>query len=182
MAKKTRAERKKEHERALKNPNQAAKKDLVGDSSASASEEEKKADVTVDSVKSEDVQKEGDTVEASKSEVDRPADAPEMTEKQKAREEKEQQKRIQRAKKAAARAETKKNKPKKRRGPKFIWTFVDYLKNVRIEMKRVVWPTRQETWKMTLVVIIALVFFFVLIYIVDSAVTPLLYWMSGIGG
>ena len=71
---------------------------------------------------------------------------------------------------------------KERRGPKFMWKIVDYIKNVRTEMKRVTWPTRPEVGRMSLVVIFALVFFGILIYIVDSAVTPVLYALSGLGG
>ena len=170
MAKKTRAQRKKATQRALNNPNQApAKEASVGDN-----------------FEIEDVQEAVEApVNAAAAEVEEKAEAvaadAAKIAKQKEREEKERQKLIAREKKATARATAKKARTK-RPGPKFFWRFIDYLKSVRTEMKRVVWPTRNEVARMSLVVIIALVFFGVLIYIVDSAVTPLLYAISGIGG
>ncbi len=97
------------------------------------------------------------------------------------REAKEQAKRVERAKKAQAKAEAKKNK-KERKGPKFFWKLVDYFKNVKVEMKRVVWPSKKEVGRMSAVVIFALVFFGVLIYVVDSIVVPLLDLYSSLGG
>ncbi len=97
------------------------------------------------------------------------------------REAKEQAKRVERMKKATAKAEAKKNK-KERKGPKFFWKLVDYFKNVKVEMKRVVWPSRKEVGRMSAVVIVALLFFGVLIYVVDSVVVPLLDMYSSLGG
>jgi preprotein translocase subunit SecE len=170
MAKKTRAERKKQTQRALNNPNQASKQASVGDTyeieenEASAEEIEAQEAKAAEAAKAE--------AEAKESEAER---------KLKEREAKQREKLVAREKKASARAAAKKGKTT-RRGPKFFWKFVDYLKNVRVEMKRVVWPTRAELGRMSVIVIIALVFFGVLIYLVDSAVTPLLYMLSGIGG
>lgn len=176
MAKKTRAERKKQTQRAMNNPNQAPKKDAsVGDTYEI---EKKAADAAEQGVES--VEAAADS-EAAKAEALAEAQAEEAARKLKEREEKQKAKLVAREKKASARAEAKKGKTT-RRGPKFFWKFIDYLKNVRTEMKRVVWPTRPEVGRMSIVVIIALLFFGVLIYLVDSAVTPLLYMMSGIGG
>ena len=171
MAKKTRAERKKQNQRAMNNPNQAAKKAAsVGDTYEIEDNSEEIASQTAESVE-----------EAAEAAAKADAQAEEAARKLKEREEKQKAKLVAREKKAAARAEAKKGKTV-RRGPKFFWKFVDYLKNVKTEMKRVVWPTRPEVGRMSVVVIIALVFFGILIYLVDSAVTPLLYMLSGIGG
>ena len=176
MAKKTRAQRKKQNQRALNNPNQApAKGASVGDT-FEVTENEEVLESSVGEVSAEITE----AAEAAK-EAEKTAAEEARIAKLKAREEKERQKFIAREKKANARAAAKKAKTV-RRGPKFFWRFIDYLKNVRTEMKRVVWPSRSELGRMSLVVIIALVFFGVLIYIVDSAVTPLLYAISGIGG
>ena len=171
MAKKTRAERKKQTQRALNNPNQApAKQASVGDTyevdeKAAATEE-------ITATAEESVEAAEAAAEAKQAEAER---------KLKEREEKQRAKLVAREKKASARATAKKGKTT-RRGPKFFWKFIDYLKNVRMEMKRVVWPSKAELGRMSVIVIIALVFFGVLIYLVDSAVTPLLYMLSGIGG
>lgn len=57
-----------------------------------------------------------------------------------------------------------------------------YFRNVRSELKRVTWPTRTEVFHMSLVVVFALIFFSIFIYLIDSIVTPLLVLLSGIGG
>ena len=49
-----------------------------------------------------------------------------------------------------------------------------YLKDVKAEMSRVTWPSKQEVWRMSLVVIIALIFFGLLFYAVDSILAPLM--------
>lgn len=56
-----------------------------------------------------------------------------------------------------------------------------YLKDVRSEVKRVVWPTKQEVINSSLVVVAALVFFGVFIYLIDTAVVPALLLISKIG-
>ena len=54
--------------------------------------------------------------------------------------------------------------------------------NVRIELRRVTWPTKNDVLNKTLVVIGTLIFFGVLIYIIDTAIVPLLYAFASIGG
>ena len=55
-----------------------------------------------------------------------------------------------------------------------------YFKNVRTEMKRVVWPSRDELVKYSVAVVAMLVFFGVLIAVVDSLILPALYAFSGL--
>ncbi len=160
MAKQTRAQRKKQKQHMSLAP---ANVESVEESGALDVDETSEASTA-------DVVAENKDVESSA-----------KSEKLDAREAKEQAKRVERMKKATARAEAKKNK-KERRGPKFFWRIVDYIKNVKVEMKRVVWPSRVEVGRMSAVVIVALVFFGVLIYVVDSIVVPLLDMYSTLGG
>ena len=65
-------------------------------------------------------------------------------------------------------------KPKKRR---FQFFF-----DVRAEMRRVTWPSRQDVIQWTGVVIVALIFFGIYTLILDDwIVTPLLYAISSLG-
>lgn len=160
MAKQTRAQRKKQKQHATPAPIEVNTVEESGVLDVEESTDENTANAVAE-------EKENDSAVKS--------------EKVAAREAKEQAKRVERMKKATARAEAKKNK-KERRGPKFIWIIVDYLKNVKLEMKRVVWPSRKEVGRMSAVVIVALLFFGVLIYVVDSVVVPLLDMYSALGG
>ncbi|MGI6591081.1 MAG: preprotein translocase subunit SecE [Eggerthellaceae bacterium] len=57
-----------------------------------------------------------------------------------------------------------------------------FFRNVRSEMKRVTWPTREDTARWSLVVLGALVFFTAFVLLMDNAiVTPILYLISGLG-
>ena len=47
--------------------------------------------------------------------------------------------------------------------------FFNFLKEVRAEVKKVSWPSRNEVYSTTLVVIIAMVFFGFYLYIMDMA-------------
>ena len=56
----------------------------------------------------------------------------------------------------------------------------EYFKGVRVETKKVVWPTRKELVSYTVVVIIACAFFGLLIWGVDSAFLTALRRLIGI--
>jgi preprotein translocase subunit SecE len=45
--------------------------------------------------------------------------------------------------------------------------FINFLKDVRAEVKKVSWPNRNEVYSTTLVVIVAMVFFGVYLYFMD---------------
>lgn len=65
-------------------------------------------------------------------------------------------------------------KPKKKR--------FAFLSEVRSEMRRVTWPSRQEVLQWTGVVIVALLFFGVFVVVLDNwVVTPILMAISGLG-
>jgi preprotein translocase subunit SecE len=56
-----------------------------------------------------------------------------------------------------------------------------YFRDVRSEMKRVVWPTRPEVLNSSVVVVTTLIFFIVFILIVDQAVIQFLKLIGKLG-
>jgi preprotein translocase subunit SecE len=79
------------------------------------------------------------------------------------------------AKQQAAAAAKKESKPKKVR--------FQFLKDVRAEMKRVTWPTRQDVVRWTGVVVGALLFFGLFVAVLDNLViTPALLGLGTITG
>jgi preprotein translocase subunit SecE len=56
-----------------------------------------------------------------------------------------------------------------------------YFRDVRGEMRRVVWPNRQEVLNSSVVVIVTLIFFVVFTLIVDTAVVQVLRLIRTIG-
>lgn len=64
-------------------------------------------------------------------------------------------------------------KPKKRR--------FGFLKDVRSELKRVTWPTKQDVLRWSVVVVAALLFFGVYVAVLDNVIiTPVLVGISGL--
>ncbi len=63
-----------------------------------------------------------------------------------------------------------------------LWRrFTDYCKAVRGEMRRVVWPTRQELVNASLIVVGAIIFFGVYIAIIDNIIIIPLDWIASLG-
>jgi preprotein translocase subunit SecE len=60
--------------------------------------------------------------------------------------------------------------------------ITNYFHNVRLEIKRTTWPSRDEVLRMSLIVIGALLFFGVFIFIADWVMTNLLDLYSGLVG
>lgn len=57
-----------------------------------------------------------------------------------------------------------------------------FFKEVRAELKRVTWPTRQDVIRWSGVVVVALLFFSVYVFVLDNwVVTPLLLAISTLG-
>jgi preprotein translocase subunit SecE len=79
----------------------------------------------------------------------------------------------------AAKTERKKTVDKNKK-PNLFRRFVQYCRDVKAELKRVTWPTKQEIGRSSLIVVGALVFFGLLIFAIDSAVVPLLQLYSGL--
>lgn len=78
-------------------------------------------------------------------------------------------------KQASSSKDSKKAAPKKAKKPGF-------LREVRAEMKRVTWPTKQDVLRWSGVVVAALVFFSVFVLVLDNlVVTPILFAISGLG-
>ena len=66
--------------------------------------------------------------------------------------------------------------------PNVFARMVDYLGGVRTELRRVVWPTRNEVLNSSMVVIVALAFFVLFTFVVDSASVFLIRVIGRIGG
>ncbi|WP_455164166.1 preprotein translocase subunit SecE [Slackia exigua] len=77
------------------------------------------------------------------------------------------------SKEETKKAEKASAKPKKQR--------FKFLKDVRLELKRVTWPTRQEVIRWTGVVLGALVFFGVFVAVLDAVIQPIVVAISGLG-
>ena len=57
-----------------------------------------------------------------------------------------------------------------------------FFKDVKAEMKRVTWPTRQDVLRWSVVVVAALLFFGVYVAVLDNGIiTPILFLISGLG-
>ena len=67
------------------------------------------------------------------------------------------------------RAETTSEKPEVRTGP--VQSLTDYVKDVRVEMSKVSWPTREELRESTLVVIIMVFLMMVFIGVIDRVLS-----------
>ena len=52
--------------------------------------------------------------------------------------------------------------------------FVEYLKGVRAELKKVTWPTKQETVKLTAIVFVVCAAFAVFFWLIDTGCLALL--------
>ncbi len=72
-------------------------------------------------------------------------------------------------------------KPTKSDKPNFFARLMQYFRDVRGEMKRVVWPTRPEIINSSVVVIVTLIFFSALIFAIDTVVVYVLRLVNGIG-
>lgn len=75
-----------------------------------------------------------------------------------------------------------KDKAKKNGKPGLIARLRQYISDVRAEVKRVIWPSKQELVKYTICVIAMLIFFGILIFVADAVIVPLLYSFSGLRG
>ena len=57
-----------------------------------------------------------------------------------------------------------------------------FLRDVKAEMKRVTWPSRQDVLRWSVVVVAALLFFGIYVAVLDNGIiTPLLFLISGLG-
>ncbi len=73
--------------------------------------------------------------------------------------------------KSKARAKDPKKANKK---PNIFRRFIEYIKQVRLEIKRTTWPTKNEVLNMTIIVIVALLFFGIFIFVINFIMVTLL--------
>ncbi len=66
--------------------------------------------------------------------------------------------------------------------PNVFSRMVTYVGDVRTELKRVVWPTRNEVLNSSLVVIVTLGFFALFTFLVDTASVFVIQLIGRIGG
>jgi preprotein translocase subunit SecE len=59
--------------------------------------------------------------------------------------------------------------------------FLGFAKDSRIEIRKVVWPTRQEAVQTTLIVLVATFIVSILIYLIDMALVFLISLITGVG-
>ena len=50
----------------------------------------------------------------------------------------------------------------------------EYFKGIRTELKKVVWPTKKETYRYTVVVLVVCAFFALLFFLLDTGILTLL--------
>lgn len=60
--------------------------------------------------------------------------------------------------------------------------FFAYAREVDVERRKVVWPTRQETLQTTLIVLAVTVVVAILLFIMDTIFGGLVRWVIGMGG
>ena len=87
--------------------------------------------------------------------------------------------------KAPAKAQTKavkKDEKKSDKKPGIFRRFRNYLGDVRSEMKRVVWPSKEELRTYAVAIIVMLIIFGVVIWLVDSGIVAALIGFTGLRG
>lgn len=55
----------------------------------------------------------------------------------------------------------------------------DYVRQSQIEVRKVVWPTRQETWQTTAIIGVAVLLIGILIWIIDMILAGIVRWTMG---
>ena len=59
--------------------------------------------------------------------------------------------------------------------------FITFAKDSRIEVRKVVWPTRQETTQTTIIVLIATAVMALLLYLLDMVIVEMVSFITGLG-
>lgn len=87
------------------------------------------------------------------------------------------------ASKAVAKAKDEKNPEKKsEKNAGFFGRVRSYLGDVRSEMRRVVWPSREELKSYSVAIIAMLIVFGIVIWLVDSGIVAALVGFTGLRG
>ena len=66
--------------------------------------------------------------------------------------------------------------------PNIFARFIQYLRDVWAELKRVVWPGRTEVLNSSVVVIVTVVFFVIFTFVIDSISVQFVELIARIGG
>lgn len=82
--------------------------------------------------------------------------------------------------KAPAKKSEKDDKNDKNKKPSLWKRAIGFFKDVRGELKRVTWPTKQDVLRWSAVVVVALLFFGIYVVILDGIVTQILVGISGL--
>lgn len=61
-------------------------------------------------------------------------------------------------------------------------TFWSFVQSSRVELRKVVWPNRQETWQVTLVVFVMVIVMALFFWGLDTLLSFLTRWLTGQGG
>jgi preprotein translocase subunit SecE len=61
-------------------------------------------------------------------------------------------------------------------------TFLGFAKDARIEVRKVVWPSRQEVVRMTLIILFATAVVGLMLYLIDMVLVWAIGLVTGIGG
>ncbi len=59
---------------------------------------------------------------------------------------------------------------------------LSYVREVDVERRKVVWPTRQETLQTTLIVVAVTIVVAIILFLMDSVFGGLVRWLIGMGG
>ena len=59
---------------------------------------------------------------------------------------------------------------------------LQFLQQVRAEVAKVVWPTRQETVQTTLMVIVAVILIGIFLWLIDMVLAEAIQMLTGTGG
>jgi preprotein translocase subunit SecE len=73
-------------------------------------------------------------------------------------------------------------KPAKAEKPSLFKRLSNYLRDVRTELRRTVWPSRDEVIRSSFVVVVTLAFFIVFLVIVDFLVSNAILFITNIAG
>ena len=78
-------------------------------------------------------------------------------------------------------AQAKAAKPQQQKKTGFFGRIRNYLHDVRIELRRVIWPSKTELKSYSLAVIVTLLIFGVVIWLVDTGIVGVLVGLTGLG-
>jgi len=66
-------------------------------------------------------------------------------------------------------------KPKEPALKRFLGSFVDFFKDLKAELKRITWPSKEDTKKATIAVFVFCILFMAFVFILDNYVFGYLY-------